>query len=286
MHYQVPQMTTFDLQRDVLGPALTLGLWSWSHYVFRPAQMLKSMGLYHPQTIGVPPSARTLEGAGPDLSRREVRPVFLASQPEHYDSVVGFDECSDEYAYAVKPFSQPVFEELIALLVPYLSPNARILDPSAGPGSEAIALSRLVPDGEVVAADLSRGMVETAFRNALLSSRANMAFFQADVGNPPAAFDAYFDAIVCCLAFHHYPDGLAAARAFRRVLRPDGLAFVADPGPQWFNEMSRDFAKLADPGFIQHRTGAQFQMLFREAGFSSVYWVEALPGIGITIASP
>src|SRR4051794_15569888 len=117
--------TTFDLQRDVLGPALTLGLWSWSHYVFRPAQMLKSAGLYQPPKIGVPPAARTLESCGADLSRREARPVFLVSQPEHYDSVAEFDECSDEYAQAVKPFSEPVFEELIAVLVPYLSPSAR-----------------------------------------------------------------------------------------------------------------------------------------------------------------
>ena len=112
-----------------------------------------------------------------------------------------------------------------------------------------------------------------------------MAFFQADVGVPPAAFEAYFDAVVCCLAFHHYPDGAAAVRAFHKVLRPGGMVFVADPGPKWFNDMSREIAKLTDPGFIQHRTGVEFQMLFREAGFQSVYWVEALPGIGITVAS-
>ncbi len=273
----------FNLQRDVLGPALTLGLWSWSHYVFKPALMMKSAGLYRPQTLGKLPEAK-FTGGGADLSLKFDKPVYLETQPGHYGSVEEFDHCSELYEQAVAPCSRPVFDELMALLLEPLVPSARILDPSAGPGIEAIALSRLVPDGEVVAADLSRGMVETAWRNARQAGRSNMAFFQADVGDPPAVFEGYFDAVACCLAFHHYPDGAAAVKAFHKVLKPGGMAFVADPGPQWFNEMSQGFAKLADPGFVQHRTGAEFQLLFREAGFASVYWVEALPGIGITVA--
>jgi len=274
----------FDVQRHVLGPLLTYGLWQWSHHVFRPALMAKSMGLYKPNTIGTPPSPRKLPGSGPALSREHSEPILLAQVPGHYDSVVEFDHCSDDYEQAVKPFSQPVFDELLTQLLIHLVPNARILDPSCGPGIEAITLARLVPDGEVVAADLSRGMVETSWRNARKEGLTNMAFVQADVGNPPEIFDKYFDAISCCLAFHHYPDGAAAVRAFHKVLKPGGIAFVADPGPKWFNDMSNGLAKLADPGFVQHRTGTEFQALFRQAGFAEVYWVEALPGIGITVA--
>jgi SAM-dependent methyltransferase len=275
----------FDVQRHVLGPLLTYGLWSWSANVFKPALVMKSLGLYRPNTLGQPPAPRKLDGGGPSLSKTLAEPLLLKQQPGHYDSVVEFDHCSDDYEAAVKPFSQPVFDELLGLMLNHLVPSARILDPSCGPGIEAIALARLVPDGEVVAADLSQGMVETAWRNAREAGLANMAFVQSDVGNPPAIFDGYFDAISCCLAFHHYPDGPAAVRAFRRVLRPGGMAFVADPGPKWFNDMSQPWAKLADPGFVQHRTGADFQTLFRQAGFADVYWVEALPGIGITVAS-
>lgn len=144
--------TQFDLQRHVLGPMLTLGLWSWSYFVFKPAQMAKSAGLYRPQMLSTPPPPHRLAGGGRDLSRRHSQPVPLDGQPQHYDSVVEFDNCAEEYELAVKPFSQPVFEELLALLVPHLTPAARILDPSAGPGTEAVALSRLVPDGEVFAA--------------------------------------------------------------------------------------------------------------------------------------
>jgi SAM-dependent methyltransferase len=112
-----------------------------------------------------------------------------------------------------------------------------------------------------------------------------MAFFQADVAKPPEEFEGYFDAIFCCLSFHHYPDGEAAVRAFRKVLAPGGKVFVADAGPRWFVELARPISELADPGFVRHRTGEEFLRMFTEAGFSSVSWVEALPGIGVTVAS-
>jgi len=128
-------------------------------------------------------------------------------------------------------------------------------------------------------------MVQTAFENAGAAGRSNMAFVQADVSALPDKFDDYFDAIFCCLSFHHYPDGHAAARSFLRVLAPGGHCFVADGGPRWFVELARPVSLLADPGFVQHRTGEEFQQLFGSAGFESVFWVETLPGIGITVAT-
>src|SRR4051812_9778393 len=85
----------FDVQRHVLGPLLTYGLWSWSHHVFRPALVAKSLGLYKPNTLGTPPGPHKLAGGGPDLSTRHDEPVLLAVTPGHYDSVVEFDHCSD-----------------------------------------------------------------------------------------------------------------------------------------------------------------------------------------------
>ena len=172
----------FDVQRHVLGPLLTYGLSCWSANVFRPAQVMKSLGLYRPNTLGQPPAPRRLAGGGPGVSRTLAAPLLLDKPPGHYDSVVEFDHCSEDYQAAVKPFSQPVFDELVGLLLNHLVPDARILDPSCGPGIEAITLARLVPDGEVVAADLSRGMVETAWRDARNAGVSNMAFVQADVG--------------------------------------------------------------------------------------------------------
>jgi SAM-dependent methyltransferase len=267
------------LERHLLNHTLAMALLSWRVHVFEPALALRKLGLYAPAEIGAPP------GGGRDLSLRMELPELLPGEPEGYASVHEFDQLAPLYEAVVRPFSEPILEEIIALMRPLLSPRARILDPSAGPGRAAIRLSRLVPEGEVIAADLSRAMVRAAHCNAAEAGCHNMAFYQADAARPPAIFDGYFDAIVCCLSFHHYTDGAAVARAFRRVLAPCGRVFVADPGPRWFIELARTISTLADPGFVRHRTGEEFRALFLEAGFSSVYWIEALPGIGFTIAS-
>lgn len=274
-----------QLLRRYMLDQLALSLIWWSANVFEPAVRLKRLGLYRPATLGSPPTAHVPRGGGKGLTLTNDEPVLLADEPEHYESVRAFDEMSDGYDAFVRPFSRPIVDEVVTLMRPLLARDARILDPSAGPGSSAIELSRLVPAGEVIAADLARGMVATAHRSALEAGRRNMAFFQADVGAPPPAFEGYFDAIFCCLSFHHYPDGAAAARAFRKVLAPHGRAFVADPGPAWFISLARPISVLGDPGFVRHRTGEEFRELFTDAGFSEVYWIEALPGIGITIAS-
>jgi SAM-dependent methyltransferase len=272
------------LQRLLLAQ-LGVSLLLWARGVFAPAIALKRAGRYQPATLGVPPATSPPSGGGRGLSLRYDGPQLLPEEPGHYDSVREFDHIADEYEGFVRPFSDPIVHETIELMRPFLTSDARILDPSAGPGSAAIGLSRLVPEGEVIAADLSRGMVETAFRNAQAAGRRNMAFFQADVGKPPPDFEGYFDAIFCCLSFHHYPDGEAAARAFRRSLSPRGKAFIADGGPAWFVALARPISMLADPGFVRHRTGEEFRQLFTAAGFSSVFWIEVLPGIGVTVAS-
>ncbi|WP_437317508.1 class I SAM-dependent methyltransferase [Sorangium sp. So ce385] len=278
-------MVAPSLERHLLNHSLAMALLSWNLHVFQPALALRRLGLYRPATLGERPEAGAPRGGGPELSLRHAQPVLLPGEPEGYESVRAFDDVAHLYEAVVRPFSDPIVDETVALMRPYLAPSARILDPSAGTGQAAIRLSRLVPEGEVVAADLSRGMLEQAHEGARRAGCGNMAFFQADVARPPAAFAGYFDAIVCCLSFHHYPDGAAAARAFRGALAPGGKAFVADAGPAWFVELARPISMLADPGFVRHRTGEEFQRLFLEAGFSSVFWIEALPGIGVTIAS-
>jgi SAM-dependent methyltransferase len=274
-----------SLERHLLSHTLAMALLSWRVHVFEPALALRRLGLYAPPELGPRPAPGAPPGGGPALSLGQDRPALLPGEPEGYATVRAFDELAPVYEAVVSPFSDPILDETIALMRPLLSPRARVLDPSAGPGRAAIRLSRLVPEGEVVAADLSRAMVEAAHRNAAEAGCRNMAFFQADAADPPAAFDGYFDAIACCLSFHHYPDGPAVARAFRRILAPHGRVFIADPGPRWFIELARTVSILTDPGFVRHRTGEEFQALFLEAGFASVYWVEALPGIGVTVAS-
>jgi ubiquinone/menaquinone biosynthesis C-methylase UbiE len=265
------------------GTFLVGNLWWYAFTVLRPAQMLKPLGLYPRREIGQPPAVPTSDGAGPLFSRRHLEPVYLPAPPAGYDAVEDFDHLAAEYDQVVEPFSRPIYEETVRHMQPLLTRRARVLDCSCGPGTEACMLAELVPDGEVVGIDLAADMVKAAFARARQHGQQNMAFFQADVGRMPAAFADSFDAIYCSLAFHHYPEPLAALTEMRRVLRPQGTVFIADAGPPWMKLLGSPLAKWADPGWVAFRTGEEFQQLFAQAGFSGFYWTEMLPGIGLSI---
>lgn len=267
-----------------LGPLMAAHLYWWSEAIFRPAKVSRKLKLHRPLAMGTLPRVKKREGLGPSLSTMYREPVYLREIPEHYPLVEDFDSIAPLYESAVLPFSGPIFSDMLTLLKPYLNTRIRILDPSCGPGTEAIKLAQTFPECEVIAADLSRGMVDYTASRAGDLSLTNMAFFQSDVGDPNPLFENYFDVIFCELSFHHYPDTEAAIKGFKRCLRPDGVLIIGDPGPEWFNRLAKRFSDIADPGFIKHRTGAEFQTLCEAASFSSFFWVESLPGIGISVA--
>jgi ubiquinone/menaquinone biosynthesis C-methylase UbiE len=271
---------TQRLVTPLLGTSLVL----WSRLFFEPYRESRDGRFHKPFSLGKRPPAKRLPGGGPALSLKHKSPVYLDDTPDNYDTVEQFDYWSESYDF-IRPFVQPVLEETSRLMAPYLGPKARVLDPSCGPGDNAIAIAQTLPGGEVVAADLSRGMVERAFSSARALGRVNMAFFQADAADPPVLFDGYFDLVLCCLAFHHYTDPERTAAAFRRVLAPGGVLVIADGDPSWNEPLVTIFSKLADPGFVRHRRGQEFLTLLQKAGFSTVSWTRVLPGIGVTIAA-
>jgi ubiquinone/menaquinone biosynthesis C-methylase UbiE len=269
------------------GAFLVANLWWYGFSVLRPAQLLKPYGLYRSLLdIGARPSPQGgARGAGQRFCIDHPEPVYLAERPETYSSVEGFDQLSSNYDRIIEPFSRPIFEEVVAAMRPFMTPGSRILDPSCGPGTEALMLAALVPEGEVVAADLSAGMVAATAANARRRGVRNMAFFQADVTALPQPFESAFDVIFCSLAFHHYPDAVGALRAMRRALRPGGVVFISDAGPWWMKALASPIASWADPGWVTFRTGEEFRDLFAAAGFSGFYWTESLPGIGLCIGT-
>jgi ubiquinone/menaquinone biosynthesis C-methylase UbiE len=268
----------------VASQVLISNMWSYAASVLYPAVALKEIGLYHSTRIGVPPPPPAVLGLGPHYSHSNPFPVLLETRPEHYDLVAEFDNISRDYERFVKPFSAPIFEETLKVMRQYLTPSSRVLDTSCGPGTEATSLATLVPEGEVVAADLAAEMVQTTFGQARRAGIGNMAFFQADVGRLSDYFEEMFDATFCSLAFHHYPDPASAVSEKYRVLRPGGYAFVADPGPEWFKLISTWIASWADPGWIGWHSGEEFRTLFLSTGFAHYYWEELLPGIGLVVA--
>ena len=275
----------FDSRGDVWGPLLAFQMRVWSETVLKPAQRLRRLGLYEAATMGMLPAPREAPGGGVALSRQAGPLTLLETRPAHYERVRQFDERAADYQSAVVPYSGPIFEEVLILMKPYLAPDARLLDAASGPGREAILVAPHVPEGEVIVVDLAEEMIKQAWRTAREAGRTNMAFFQHDVAALPETWADYFDVVLCMLSFHYFADGDRVAKAFYETLAPGGTAFVVDPTPSWFNMLGASLTALAVPSFVRLRTGRQFHTLFLEAGFSSVYWTELLPGIGLTIAS-
>ncbi|MBI2368665.1 MAG: class I SAM-dependent methyltransferase [Deltaproteobacteria bacterium] len=269
---------------ELAGAVLVGAMWWYAGAVLYPAQALKRAGLSTIRPpVGAPPEPLARRGLGAYFSRRHKRPVLLEA-PTLHDHLVGeFDRVAEVYDAYVQPFSQPIFDEALAEMRPYLPADGRVLDAGCGPGRELQRVANLVPEGEVVGVDLAGGMVNVAHRAARARGLDNCAFFQADVSHLPREFTGKFDLIYSSLAHHHYPDPAAAAASAVRCLRPGGLYCVIDPGPAWYNVLSAPLARWADPGWVGFHTPDRFCALFRDAGFARASWVELLPGFGLAI---
>lgn len=259
-------------------------MWWYAANVLRPVQLLKQIGIpIFNQCIGEKPVNPPKPGLGRFFSKRHSFPVFLDRATAHDHLVEEFDKMSESYSHLVDPFSQPIFDEALKVMYPYLLPDSRVLDAGCGPGKELQRVAQLVPNGEVVGIDLAAGMVKSAYDAALHKGLNNCAFYQADVTNLPKEFEGRFDLVYNCLAHHHYPDPPKATKSILECLRPGGIYCVVDPGPAWYNALSAPIAKKADPGWISFHTPEQFRELFHEAGFARSAWVEILPGFGVAL---
>jgi len=94
----------------------------------------------------------------------------------------------------------------------------RILETAAGTGVVTDALSRTMPDSEIVATDLNQPMLDVA---ASRLSASNVTFRQADALSLPFD-DASFDLVVCQFGAMFFPDKVRGGSEARRVLRDGG----------------------------------------------------------------
>ena len=270
--------------RQVAEGYLVSWLWWYAASVLYPAKALQGRGI---RVVGPPegdePMGLPRQGFGPRFCWSAIEPVLLDAPSENAALVEEFSELAELYEVLVRPFSTPIFDEALGVMRRFVSADSRVLDAGCGPGREVRRVAALVPQGEVVGIDLAEGMVKAAHSSALAHGLSNCAFFQADVGRLPSAFDGGFDLVYSSLAHHHYPDPHAAAAGVLRCLRPGAVYCVIDPGPAWFNALSAPLGRLADPGWIGWNTPEQFRALLEGAGFERACWIPLLPGFGVAI---
>lgn len=98
-----------------------------------------------------------------------------------------------------------------------------LLDAGCGPAPMISLLSEKYPDKHYTGLDLTPAMIEQAKKKNL----PNTTFVVGDCEDFPFAEDS-FDAIICSMSFHHYPNPQGFFNSVQRCLRPGGRLILRD----------------------------------------------------------
>lgn len=116
------------------------------------------------------------------------------------------------------------FAQLAARIAAAVPAQAHILEVAPGPGYLAIELAK--HDLSVAAIDISASFVRIATENAR-EAGVSPTFLHGDVHALPYEYGS-FDLLVCRAAFKNFSHPIKALHEMRRVLRPDGCAWIID----------------------------------------------------------
>ncbi|WP_312108742.1 class I SAM-dependent methyltransferase [Brevibacillus reuszeri] len=141
----------------------------------------------------------------------------------------------------------------LELLVEWLHPKKdwTVLDIATGGGHVARTLAPHVDI--VIAADLTREMLEAASRANREAKAENIIYVQADAEALPF-LDESVDVVTCRIAAHHFPDPKAFVHEVSRVLRPGGaFLFIDNVAPEDSDLASfvNRVEKMRDPSHVR-----------------------------------
>ena len=177
-------------------------------------------------------------------------------------------------------------EEWVPRFVPYhldlvrqlaLAPGQRVLVASAGPGSEVLAVARVVGEqGYVRATDKSVEMVRICGEQVAKASFGTR--IECVVADATDASGGPWDAVVCAFGLWQLEDRGAALRAWRAELAPRGKVGVITWGPsekdQPFEQMHQCLREL-EPSMVVpsphvHAEREAMAQMFDDAGLAMV----------------
>jgi SAM-dependent methyltransferase len=143
-----------------------------------------------------------------------------------------WDEASHgwrEWSEFIDRSTAPVSERLMAMA--RVEPGQRVLDVAAGYGEPSLTAAKIVgPEGQVVATDISAGMLAYGRERAAAAGLQNVEFIESDAASldfPAGGFDA----AVSRWGIIFEPDGEGAAGRVRGFLKPGARMAISSWGP-------------------------------------------------------
>lgn len=171
-----------------------------------------------------------------------------------------FDKRADKYDDHFEGKLSKVFYKLIYDNIE-LSPSAEVLDVGCGTGT----ILRTLSDRECISAhgiDVEPEMLKIA-RNKCPDADIR----QCSCEDTPYT-DNRFDVLTACMAYHHFPDKAAFEKEAQRILKPDGLLFIADPNfPKLIRKVINRLAQRYNGEFF---SSDEISERFSRSGFSTV----------------
>jgi ubiquinone/menaquinone biosynthesis C-methylase UbiE len=145
--------------------------------------------------------------------------------------------------------------------------RGRLIDVACGPG---VVTAALAPNAaSVVAFDATVEMLAKAKARCAKAGVNNVEFKTGDAENLPFA-DGEFDGAVTRAALHHFADPQRAISEMFRVLRPGGVAVIADVISSENADESRlhnAIERLRDPSHVRMLPASGLDSCARQAGF-------------------
>ena len=142
--------------------------------------------------------------------------------------------------FSTNPYSwfKWVFDVLLKLPA-----NAKILELGCGPGYMWKDNANRIPAAwDITLSDLSSGMLDSAWRNLVITGR-NYKFKEIDAQHIPFE-DETFDAVIANHMLYHVPDRPKAIGEIKRVLKTGGHFFATTVGDNHLKEITNWFRQI------------------------------------------